>query len=160
MSESYLERLRKAAHPVLEPNHNPACAHYLADPQSCTCGLDAMKARIAELERTEHKVSDVREAIAYRLEKVWGEDPVMIADLLSWEWHKPSYFIQEMRRDLDRYREWQRKILDKLGIPIQVSPEKCQETILDALVNPTEVKQGVVLENCHPVRHHASSGWD
>ena len=61
----------------------------------------AAETRVKQLERTERKVSDVREAIAYRLEKVWEADPAMIGDLLSWEWHKPSEFILAMRRDLE-----------------------------------------------------------
>jgi hypothetical protein len=67
--------------------------------------IATLRRHIAELERTEHKVSDVREAMAYRLEKVWGEDLVVIADLLSWEWHKPSFMVKEMRNDLYRLKD-------------------------------------------------------
>lgn len=38
-----------------------------------------------------------------------------------------------IQKELNRYREWQISILNALGIPASVVPEKCQEMILESL---------------------------
>ena len=44
LDENYLERLRKAAHPALAPNHHIACPVFVdALPTECTCGLDNLR---------------------------------------------------------------------------------------------------------------------